>query len=142
MDGNTAARHSARRTRSVVAVACVLLTLVGPSRTVLAQPSGSSVGPGTRVRIAISSALTPADLKAMAGADSGVPHVETTDRTIVLNARTDHELVLPAPGSTFAGVVLAVDNLVVSIKADHLSSSLTVPRARSEERRVGKECRL
>jgi hypothetical protein len=131
MDVNTDTASSVRTgpPRLSVAAAFALLALASPSRTLLAQPPSALVGPGTRIRITISSALTARDVSAMVGADRSVSHVRTAERTIIVQAPQAPPLVLPAPGATFVGIVLAVDNQAVSIKAEGVSSALTVPRA-------------
>ena len=85
---------------------------------------------GPRFRIAVSSSATVRELAAMLAA-SEVPNIPARGRTITLRNRDGQEILVPAPGTTVTGVLLAVHDEVVLLQSDHdgAPASLSVPRA-------------
>jgi hypothetical protein len=103
----------------------------------------ASAGPGARIRIVTRSELTPRDIAEMAGAPKGAEVVPEGRAMMSVHTREGLNIVVPVPGIRFSGVLLAVDDYVLTIKPDGASMSLTVPRRAIEEleRSVGTRSR-
>jgi hypothetical protein len=86
--------------------------------------------------------ITAQELTAMLGADE-ISSVSSRDRTITLRSRDGQEVVVPAPGTTVTGLMMAVDDRLVLIKSDHRGTLLTVARATiaKAERMAGRRSR-
>jgi hypothetical protein len=93
-----------------------------------AAAQDASAGPGARVRIATRSELTARDIAEMAGAPKGAEVVPEGRATLAVHTREGLNLVLPVPGIRFSGVLVAVNEYVLTIKPDGAAVSLTVPR--------------
>ena len=108
-----------------------------------ADAQEASAGPGARVRIITRSELTPRDIAEMAGAPKGAEVVPEGRAMMSVHTREGLNLVVPVPGIRFSGVLLAVDDYVLTIKPDGAPVSLTVPRRAIDgmERSVGRRSR-
>jgi hypothetical protein len=120
-------------------VCVVLVVILAGGGDVLAQ-TDDAVG---QVRITVSSTVTKRELAAMLGASEAT--VTELDRMITLRSPDGQKRVVPAPGTSIIGVLLAVDDLAVVLKSDRrrASSPFTVPRAAiaKVERMAGRHSR-
>src|SRR4051812_6008604 len=102
-----------------------------------------AAGPGARVRMTITSALTTQQILAMAGIEPTAEIVSESPLTISLRTADGLALVVPAAGVRLSGVLLDVRPNALIIKRDARAESLTVPPAAiaMAERSVGRRSR-
>jgi hypothetical protein len=131
------AKHFTRTAVFGCAIVAVILSVDA------AAGQDASAGPGARVRITTRSELTSRDIADMAGAPKDAEVMPAGRATISVHTREGLNLVIPVPGIRFSGVLLEVDDYVLTIKPDRASDSLTVSRrAIAEmERSVGRRSR-